>query len=259
MMQKFPSEVHDQLGWYVYRLVDPRNGHTFYVGKGKGDRVFQHANGALKPNEDEEKDLMTDLKIDTIRAIKRDNQKVIELIHRHGIETGAIAFEIEAALIDAYPGLTNLVGGHASAQNGCRTVHQIVEAYAAKELVPEEPLILIFIGRALDEGRDVYNAVRAAWRMSKGNAEKYKLVLAYDVSGIVRGAYRPERWFPATQLNFPFLPHDLPKRIGFVGTEANDVKDRYLGRKVPPRPKGSMTPFRYIGDEKIGVAEQRAP
>ena len=30
----FPSEVADKLKWYVYRLIDPRNGETFYVGKG---------------------------------------------------------------------------------------------------------------------------------------------------------------------------------------------------------------------------------
>jgi hypothetical protein len=35
----FPPEVIDRLKWYVYRLVDPRNGETFYVGKGKGNRV----------------------------------------------------------------------------------------------------------------------------------------------------------------------------------------------------------------------------
>jgi len=33
--------------YYVYRLVDPRTLHTFYVGKGCGDRVFQHAKGVL--------------------------------------------------------------------------------------------------------------------------------------------------------------------------------------------------------------------
>ncbi len=32
--------------YYVYRLVDPNTGHTFYVGKGKGDRVFQHVKEA---------------------------------------------------------------------------------------------------------------------------------------------------------------------------------------------------------------------
>ena len=26
----------------VYRLIDPRNGETFYVGRGKGNRVFSH-------------------------------------------------------------------------------------------------------------------------------------------------------------------------------------------------------------------------
>ena len=28
--------------YYVYRLVDPRNYKTFHVGKGCGDRMFQH-------------------------------------------------------------------------------------------------------------------------------------------------------------------------------------------------------------------------
>ena len=41
----FPDGVSEQLKWYVYRLVDPRNGGTFYVGKGQGNRVFDHARG----------------------------------------------------------------------------------------------------------------------------------------------------------------------------------------------------------------------
>ena len=40
-MDKFAPEVIERLKWYVYRLVDPRSGETFYVGKGKGNRVFQ--------------------------------------------------------------------------------------------------------------------------------------------------------------------------------------------------------------------------
>ena len=41
----FPYGVAEQLKWYVYRLIDPRTGETFYVGKGKDDQVFSHANG----------------------------------------------------------------------------------------------------------------------------------------------------------------------------------------------------------------------
>ena len=45
---RLPEEVAKQLKWYVYRLIDPRNGETCYVGKGKGDRVFVHARGENK-------------------------------------------------------------------------------------------------------------------------------------------------------------------------------------------------------------------
>ena len=34
----FPPGVIEKLKTYVYRLIDPRNGETFYVGKGKGNR-----------------------------------------------------------------------------------------------------------------------------------------------------------------------------------------------------------------------------
>ena len=40
----FSREVKELLKHYVYRLVDPRNNETFYVGEGYGDRVFAHAN-----------------------------------------------------------------------------------------------------------------------------------------------------------------------------------------------------------------------
>jgi hypothetical protein len=38
----FPADVVRKLKTYVYRLIDPRNGETFYVGKGQGNRVFAH-------------------------------------------------------------------------------------------------------------------------------------------------------------------------------------------------------------------------
>ncbi len=41
-IRKFPQSVVDAIQFYVYRLIDPRNGETFYVGKGKENRVFQH-------------------------------------------------------------------------------------------------------------------------------------------------------------------------------------------------------------------------
>ena len=107
----FPPSVAERLKFYVYRLIDPRNGETFYVGKGRGDRVFHHARGKVKalakdPDEDE-----VDAKIQRIREINAAGFSVAHVIHRHGIDDRRVAYEIEAALIDAYPGLTNKVTG----------------------------------------------------------------------------------------------------------------------------------------------------
>src|SRR5271157_4911732 len=99
---KFPVGVAERLKWYVYRLIDPRNGETFYVGKGRGDRVFQHSKGALAAGRDED---ASDLKSQRIKEIKAAELQVAHVIHRHGIDDENVAFQIEAALIDAYPGL----------------------------------------------------------------------------------------------------------------------------------------------------------
>lgn len=39
-IKKFSKDVKSKLNYYVYMLIDPRNGQTFYVGKGKGNRYL---------------------------------------------------------------------------------------------------------------------------------------------------------------------------------------------------------------------------
>lgn len=52
MIDSFSKGALDKLNsnginkYYVYRLVDPRTFHTFYVGKGCDNRVFMHAKAA---------------------------------------------------------------------------------------------------------------------------------------------------------------------------------------------------------------------
>lgn len=75
-INKFSEEVAKELKYYVYRLIDPRNGQTFYVGKGKNNRVFAHVNQALKDYDgenyerEEEQDYLLATKYSTIQEIK---------------------------------------------------------------------------------------------------------------------------------------------------------------------------------------------
>ena len=81
-----------------------------------------------------------DPKLKRIREIRALGMDVQHVIHRHGMSE-AVAREVEAALIDAYPGLVNRVAGSGSRDRGTRHVDEIVLEYNAEEFVVEEPLI----------------------------------------------------------------------------------------------------------------------
>jgi len=67
MCEGFSEEVRQKINYYVYRLIDPRNGETFYVGKGMDNRVFQHIREEINAVKDQDSN---DLKLRRIRAIK---------------------------------------------------------------------------------------------------------------------------------------------------------------------------------------------
>ena len=238
----FPVGVDRHLKWYVYRLIDPRNGETFYVGKGQGNRIFQHAKGALEPTEEEDE---TDFKTQRIKEIAAAGLEVGHLVHRHGIDSENAAYEVEAALIDAYPGLTNQAAGHGSGDYGCRHVEEIIRQYGAEPFEVDEPLVLISMGKSLDEGQSIYDGVRWAWRVSPLSVG-HKLVLAHN-RGMVVGAYRPDEWLEATSDNFPGW-RDVPGRYGFHGKKAeSEVWNKYVGKRVPDeyRQAAGQNPIRY--------------
>src|SRR6266516_3822752 len=126
--QQFSEIVARTLGYYVYRLIDPRNGTTIYVGRGKNNRVFSHAAGQERPTDSEDSDA---LKLKTIRAIRNAGFEVQHVIHRHGMDE-ITAKEVEAALIDAYPGLTNIQGGY-DGSRGVMHADEVIPLYEAPE------------------------------------------------------------------------------------------------------------------------------
>ena len=241
----FPAGVARQLKWYVYRLIDPRNGETFYVGKGQGNRVFDHAKG-----QEPEQEGVLGPKMQRIKDIRAAGLEVGHVIHRHGLRTQDRAYEVEAAVIDAYPGLTNQVSGHGSGDFGSRHVEEIINEYAGEEFEVNEDLMLISIGVYYYRRDNPYDAVRYAWKINQSRAEQHNLVLA-RVRELVVGAYRPEKWLPATLENFSDLANhyedhaEAPGYLGFVGEPA-DVWDDYVGRRVPERFPRTQNAIRYL-------------
>ena len=44
----FDLSTIERLKYYVYALIDPRGNKPFYIGKGKGSRIYNHVNNAIK-------------------------------------------------------------------------------------------------------------------------------------------------------------------------------------------------------------------
>jgi hypothetical protein len=218
-LQAFSPEVSAKLKTYVYRLIDPRNGETFYVGKGKGNRVFAHVRGAEGLDGDDDK------KMKRIREIQLSGFEVAHVIHRHGMEDET-AFEVESALIDAYPGVTNIVGGVGGYEFGVMHATEIIRRYTAEPAVFKHKAILISVNRTATE-ISLYEATRFAWRISKPKAEKAEVILS-TMQGLIVGAFVADRWLEATSNNFP-AHNPLEGRFGFEGKEAPaDIANLYL-------------------------------
>ena len=232
---KFSEKTINELKSYVYKLIDPRDGKVFYVGKGKGNRVFSHMN---LTNEFVE-NIDTDNKTDRIRAILNEGLEVIAIIHRHGMDE-TTAYEVEAALIDEYDNLTNIQSGHGSNDYGPMNVNQIEQVYCAETLKEEDfdendKILLIKIKEAYikNNNNDIYKTVHYAWAIGE-NRKKVKHVAAV-VNGIIKKMYLVDEWYYVEERN----------RWAFNGREVELSK--YINKRIPAsfRRKGNASPFIY--------------
>ncbi len=233
----FSSEVVEKLQYYVYRLIDPRNGETFYIGKGKGNRVFAHVRGDI------ESDSLSE-KMAKIRSISLAGFEVAHVIHRHGLSEKS-AFEVEAALIDAYPGITNIMDGLGNSDFGAMHSSEIIKKYSAETASFEHKALLISVNRSALEN-SLYEATRYAWRLSKQKASQAEVVLA-TVQGLIVGAFLAKEWLEAIPVNFPGR-EAVEGRYGFIGCEAPiELKKLYVGKRTPDefRKRGASNPIKY--------------
>lgn len=91
-------------GFYVYFLIDERSREIFYVGKGKGARMFQHVRNYHNGHVD------NPFKQQRIHEIIKSGGVVITQVYKDDL-TEKEAFKIEREFIDSLPNLTNIQKG----------------------------------------------------------------------------------------------------------------------------------------------------
>lgn len=256
MIKEFSREVIEKLNHYVYRLVDPRNGKTFYVGEGCGNRVFNHINAVdmsfYQNNEFlTEQDKQTEenddpAKIKRIVDIKSKGLEVIHIIQRWGMDEKT-AFEVESAFIDYFglEQLTNKIKGHKE-ERGMRWTDELEQQFTAKTFVEDENCPKYILIKIKDyyinqnggiENNGIYKTVRWCWKINPSKANKYPYVLAVRY-GIVVGVYQINEngWKMVKNSN----------RAYFDGVEApENIKKVFLNKKIPDRFKRRQNPASY--------------
>lgn len=241
----FSQSVIEQLKYYVYFLRDPRDGKVFYVGKGKGNRIFNHAECALESESSSDK-------LDTIRSILSAGYKVEHYVLRHGLEEVA-AFEVEAALID-FIGLTNLSnsqGGHYSSDFGIKTTDEIIAMYSAEPLDTSLPIVLININRKYYREitqEELHDATREAWVIGSKRDRATYAVATYR--GLTREVYKIQSWYP--------VDIEGKERWGFIGELASDAVREQLRYKAISSyfPQGAANPIKYLNcDAPLSVVQ----
>lgn len=259
MNEEFSIKAQESIKYYIYCLVDPKDKNIFYIGKGKGNRVFQHAKAAL------DKNVKSD-KLELIRKIQRRHNpkfnKVKYYFLRSGIETEAEAYEYESLAIDLIriidkkqKPLTNIQTGSHSGQVGLMTLKEIKQKYEPEYLTTAIPVILITINieyedlkqkiqnSLIDENsfeQEIYERTRKSWVVSFKKVQTIKYALAV-YRGYTVAAYEVASWNK--------IEAD-PRRCEFHGRiiQKDEALYQELVEKLVRRSssKGSQNPIRYI-------------
>ena len=251
MIKAFNQQTIESLAYYVYALIDPRDNKIFYIGKGKGNRIFQHAKDALDDNDQ-------NLKLDIIRSILSEGKQVGLYILRHNL-TEDTAYTVESVLIDLLTYskfnkeniLSNVVAGHHQWDEGIKDVDEIDTLYNCMkiEVNQGDTLLLVSLNRSFDQAKangvyrriDIYEATRKYWHIRKNAPQEIKYVLGV-YKGVVRSVIEVTSW------EWTDTAEDGTKfkseRCAFEGKLLNNSE--YLNKDVTDYPFGSGGAITYI-------------
>ena len=258
-----PSTV-EAIKSYVYVLTDETD-RIFYVGKGEGNRVFEHVEevrmllkvdptGSLQIVDDDDapEDRIAP-KRQRIASILRQQKSPGMYIIREGLSPEQ-AFLIEAAVISVLgwqfdSGLTNQVAGHGTARFGLKSVEELEatkgEPFRIADLPDTgdtEEVLAINVNRRWSEvltgGATLLQVSAGRWKLSQRRAAKCPYAVIH-AQGIVRGVFAIHGWSgPDGDGRFTFRSTDPLPGAPFQNKNASSL----FGLAG----SGSQNPIRYV-------------
>ena len=246
----FSEKTCNELGAYVYKLIDPRDGKVFYIGKGRNNRVFDHVYDTAKymreieeENLDEESQVdVVSEKINTIMEIKNAGLDVIYVIHRHGLSDEE-AILVESVLIDDYNGLTNLQSGRGSKDKGPMNALQVEKLYNLEKIEEFDEADKVLVIKIKENGTDYYEQGRKYWVLNLDRARQAKTAVIV-VNGEVKRVVNIDENSWEEMPGYP-ESYSGKKRYGFKGIV--DENSKYLYHLIPDKymKKGNANPIQY--------------
>lgn len=248
-MRKFSSPVIKELKYYVYIYSNPKTDEIFYVGKGKGNRVFAH----LEDQSDSKK-------VQQIKELRNQGVEPNIEILIHGLEDEKTALRVESSIIDliGIKKLTNKQSGYKSATFGRMTIDQINALYDKRKVLIDEPAILIRINQAFRYSMseiELYDYTRGQWKLNPERAKNVK----YGISvyqGVIQEVYEVLDWYKAgttysVRQGNENIEREAMERIDgryeFIGNLApKEIREKYKYKSVEHYfNQGNSNPIMY--------------
>ena len=251
--KSFSNLVVEKLNFYVYLYSHPVTGEVFYVGKGKGNRVFAHLEDASEN--------------DKVRYIKELSKQglapKIEILV-HGLDEAA-ALRVESSVIDLLniKKLTNAQSGYKSREFGRMSIEQVNSIYDENPVTITEPAILIRINQAFRYSMsaiELYDYTRGQWRLNPENARKAKYAFAI-YQGVIQEVYEVLDWYEGgSTFSIRQNNENIDRGVGeaidgryeFVGNLASQpVRAKYKNKPVNKDyfKAGNSNPIMYLNFE----------
>ena len=249
-IKEFDKKSFEDLGYYVYCLINTSDDKTIFVGYGKENDCFDHLNlnenfiNKIKQAEEKENNYDESFyQIGKIKELKKEKKNIEIIIHRFGLKKRSIAIEIantarsllilDKKLQDVTDELSFTV-----------SPEKIQQLILFKQTAPfarksNKRIIFLNIPRSYFAGINIQTASEKAWHLKFSRAKRAEYVIPH-VFGKILGVFQVRNCTVST---------NYKSRVEFSLIDISQTTGRtYLGCQLPQNiryKKGAQNPCRY--------------